>query len=489
MRPSPPRPRVEPRDDDATERVELPEFGDRSDDEVDRYGAPPSIEVPASRTVGRSLPPLPEDAMTDPSGYLPPSHEGASGVDDLGPDLLEDPLVGTVVGGRYKVVRPLGEGGMGMVYLAEHTTLRRTVALKTIRPELAADGELAARFAREAMAAGAIDHPHVASALDYGELPNGGAYLVMHFARGIQLRDELENRGPMPWTRACHIAVQIADALDAAHASGIIHRDLKPDNVMVETRKDGIDHVRVLDFGIARVTMDPNQPDASLRPLTKVGTVMGTPGYMSPEQAVGERIDARADLYALGCLLYEMVTGAVPFGDDDVGKVLTRQMTETPRPLAQAADDPGIPEALQALVTSLLSTSPKERPRSAAAVAESLRTILDHAPHARTGRSPSTPPPPPRSPSGPTPVVKPPAVRAVAEAERDHVFDADATTLDHGRGKLALRPSLVALGCGGLALVTAVIALVAHLLLGGSRAPEPSAPEPTESLDVPAGSP
>ncbi len=222
--------------------------------------------------------------------------------------------IGRFVDGRYRVVEKLAEGGMGSVFVAEHVTLGKLVALKVIHPSLAGDDDFAERFAREAMVSAKLDHPHVASAMDFGRLPEGGAYLVLQLVRGPSVQDVLEREGALAWPRVCAIGAQVADALAAAHAEGIVHRDLKPENVLLERRDDGAEHVKVLDFGIARVDASPQGPSAGLsragtgrpiatRALTRRGMVVGTPGYMSPEQALGEETDFRTDLYALGVLL------------------------------------------------------------------------------------------------------------------------------------------------------------------------------------------
>jgi serine/threonine-protein kinase len=205
-------------------------------------------------------------------------------------------MLGRELDGRYRIVRVLGEGGMGAVFVAEHLTLHKQVALKVIRAELAGNGEVAARFAREAMATAQFEHPHVASAIDYGTLPEGGAYFVMLLVRGRGLRSMCGGHGDnarVPWRRACALGAQVADALSAAKAAGIIHRDLKPDNVLVEQREDGSDLVKVLDFGIAHIApRDAGTEGTANRQLTRVGMVMGTPGYMAPEQAVRDRRNA-----------------------------------------------------------------------------------------------------------------------------------------------------------------------------------------------------
>ena len=292
-------------------------------------------------------------------------------------------LSGHVVDGRYEVQEVLGHGGMGTVYLARHRTLDKLVALKTIHPKYAGVGELAERFAREAMATAKLEHPNVASAMDYGRLPDGGAYLVVQLVRGPSLYDLIQ-REPIPWPRACVLAAQIADALAAAHAAGIIHRDLKPDNIHVETRHDGSDLVKVLDFGIARMAgeveaqseLDLAEHDAGNRPLTRVGTVMGTPGYMAPEQATGDPLDGRADLYALGIILWEMITGRSLFDADTLAAIVTQQLAmEQPPALGVVSGDQSVPIALQDVVDQLLKPNPVDRPVSAGEVRDTLRRI------------------------------------------------------------------------------------------------------------------
>ncbi len=282
--------------------------------------------------------------------------------------------IGRVLDERYRILEELGEGGMGAVFVAEHLALHKQVALKVIRPELAGDGEMAARFAREAMASAKLDHPHVAAALDFGTLPEGGAYLVMQLVRGRSMADLIEQEGAMPWARATGLAAQVADALAAAHAAGIVHRDLKPENILLEPRDDGSELVKVLDFGIASVSMDDGpapEGAAPRRALTRVGTVMGTPGYMAPEQAMGEKVDERADLYSLGVILWESVMGTELFPGSELPAIVQRQLTEAAPSLA----DVGGPPELTRLVAALLSREVEARPASASGVRDALRQM------------------------------------------------------------------------------------------------------------------
>ncbi|MGC4069175.1 MAG: serine/threonine-protein kinase [Polyangiaceae bacterium] len=216
-----------------------------------------------------------------------------------------------VIADRYRIIETVGAGGMGTVYAAEHLTLRKKVAIKVLHRDLLRLPNIAARFEREARATARIEHPNVTAAVDFGALEDGALYLVLEFVDGRTLRQELA-KGPLPLPRALHIANQIASLLVTAQSLGIVHRDLKPENVLLVQRGDDPDFVKVMDFGIARMTRGEDDEDAS-QPLTKLGAVFGTPEYMAPEQALGQRVDSRADLYALGVMLFEMLAGVRPY--------------------------------------------------------------------------------------------------------------------------------------------------------------------------------
>ncbi len=275
--------------------------------------------------------------------------------------------VGTLLADRYRVDKLLGEGGMGQVFLGEHVHMRKAVAIKVLHRELTMQPEIVARFEREAVAAGRIEHPHVAAATDFGRLPDGAFYLVLEFVEGESLTALLSEQVKLPARRALGIARQIADALQAAHAAGVIHRDLKPDNVMLVNRPDGEDFVKVLDFGIAKVQGEDVEQPA----LTRAGTVFGTPEYMAPEQAQGLSADGRADLYTLGMMLYEMLSGCTAFKDDDLLVVLTRQMTAAPPSLP-----PEVDSKTSELVMTLLRKNPEERVSSAGELIARIDEIL-----------------------------------------------------------------------------------------------------------------
>jgi serine/threonine protein kinase len=313
------------------------------------------------------------------------------------PDVFaESDWIGRVIDDRYRVESLLGEGGMGAVFLAEHVKLQKKVALKIILPQFAGNGEVAERFAREAMASAKLEHPHVASALDYGTLSEGGAYLVMQYARGPSLRKSLlTQRG---WRYAADVGAQIADALSAAHAAGIVHRDLKPENVVLEPREDGSELVRVLDFGIARV-LDPGETSGSVSKLTRVGTIIGTPGYMAPEQALGEPVDTRADLYALGVILWEITAGRELFTETEVTALVTKQLTTEPPRLRSI--HPDVPAELEDVVARLLARERADRPQKAGEVRDVLKRIAFAATMERFSQSGTAWPAPSSTASSP----------------------------------------------------------------------------------------
>ena len=284
--------------------------------------------------------------------------------------------LGQVLAERYRIEQPLGEGAMGTVFVAQHLSLQKQVAVKMIQPQLAGNAELAERFAREAMASAQIDHPHVVSAIDYGVLSDGSAFLVMPLVQGPSLREVLDVRKCLTVQQACAIGSQIADALVAAHALGIVHRDLKPDNIVLEERPGAGAWVRVLDFGIARLeTSGLAQEQVPYRTLTRVGTIMGTPGYMAPEQALGEKTTEQTDLYALGVMLYEMLSGQPPFVGDDLSAILQQQLTAPYKSLRQTSAGTTIPLELDDLIATMLGPQAGSRPVDALSVRETLKRL------------------------------------------------------------------------------------------------------------------
>ena len=279
---------------------------------------------------------------------------------------------GTMVADRYRIARVLGEGGMGVVYAAEHVLMRKEVAVKVLHAEMCTMPEVVARFEREAIAAAHIDHPNVAGATDFGRLPDGACYLVLELLRGTSLRDEIA-KGPIPLGRALRIMRGIASGVAAAHAKGIVHRDLKPENVMLVDRDGDPDFVKVLDFGIAKVDASvAAAPQAGSKVLTRIGSVFGTPEYMAPEQAVGDAVDARADLYALGVVLLEMLTGKCPFSGNALSILRERILAVGPPDMSEVTD-PGA----RALIARLLARQPEDRTQTAAELGAGLDALLD----------------------------------------------------------------------------------------------------------------
>jgi serine/threonine protein kinase len=280
-------------------------------------------------------------------------------------------LVGQVVADRYHVVKKLGEGGMGQVYLAEHVKMGRRSAIKVMNPSMIHDPDAVARFNREASNASRITHPNVCAIYDFGETPDGLIYLAMEFIEGEPLTDVLERVGALPLARAASIFLQTADALQAAHDLGIVHRDLKPDNVMLTGRKGGGDTVKVVDFGIAKAV----GVDEAGQQVTKTGLVVGTPEFMSPEQLSGDQVDGRSDLYSLGLVFYRMLSGKLPFEATTVQEAMIKRLTEEPAKLAETRPDLSFPAGLQAVIDTALARTPAERYQSVAKFAADVAAV------------------------------------------------------------------------------------------------------------------
>ena len=286
----------------------------------------------------------------------------------LRPKAEGDPLVGRVIADRYLVLARLGEGGMGRVYLCEHVKMNRQCAIKVMNPSLVNDSESSARFAREASSAARILHQNVAAVFDYGEADKI-VYLVMEYVDGEPLSTILARDGALDPRRAIDIARQIADGLSAAHELGIVHRDLKPDNVIVARSRAGKEIPKVVDFGIAKAVSESPQ-DA----LTRSGLVIGTPEYMSPEQLLGDPVDARADIYSLGCILFQMLTGQQAFDAESREQMIRRRLHEAPPHVRDVLPD--LPRRLDTLIAHMLARSPGDRLASAAEARDGLDPAL-----------------------------------------------------------------------------------------------------------------
>ncbi|HEX3775558.1 MAG TPA: protein kinase [Polyangiaceae bacterium] len=302
----------------------------------------------------------------------------------------DDPALGKVIAGRYRLEARVGEGGMGIVYRARHVLIDRVVAVKLIRPDLRGETHLRAWMLREARAANRVDHAHIIDIHDIGETDDGELYLVMEYLVGTPLSNELAH-GPMPLNRGVDILEQMGAALSRAHDLGVVHRDLKSDNILLTHRGGRKDFVKILDFGLAALAHDPR--------LAPKGAVFGTPEYMSPEQARGEQAGPHSDLYALGVLFFEMLTGQLPFRASDRDTLLEMQRTApAPRPTSIRKD---CHPAAERIVLRLLEKDPRKRYRDGHHLLEELKALQRSLPSAsweeKSGgdSAPAAPPPPP----------------------------------------------------------------------------------------------
>jgi hypothetical protein len=307
-------------------------------------GGSPSSQPPASSVSAQHA------TLAAPAGAPTPTNQRNVVKDG-------DPYIGTKVADRYHVLRKLGEGGMGVVYLAEHVFIEKKVAIKILSDDFARKADLVARFMQEAKAASKIGHENIIDITDFGETASGSVFFVMEFLDGGDLAHHIRQGGPMLLDRARYIMNQLCRALGAAHSKGIIHRDLKPENIYLVTREGTPDFVKVLDFGIAKIS----SLDEGGSRLTRTGMIFGTPEYMSPEQARGDRPDHRVDIYACGCILYEMLTGDVPFHAETFMGVLTKHMFEAPEPPSKRAPQANISPAIEAVALKALAKDRDQR--------------------------------------------------------------------------------------------------------------------------------
>ncbi len=287
----------------------------------------------------------------------------------------EDSLLGRSLDDRYRIEGRLGRGGMGAVYRGRHLMMDRPVAIKVLRPDLADDQVAVRRFAREAKGTFRFDQPNCVRVFDFGYAADVGVlYLVMELLDGRTVGEELRVDGPMASARVVHIATQVSRALGHAHGLGVVHRDLKPENIMLITRDGDVDFAKVLDFGLAKLF----EPDSSgtqifsVAAITQDGMVFGTPEYMSPEQATGRTLSPASDIYSLGVVMYEMVTGLLPFSGKSFMAVLSKQVRDTPVAPKSRRPELEIPVVLDELIMACLAKAPEERPRNAQELGERL---------------------------------------------------------------------------------------------------------------------
>ena len=290
-----------------------------------------------------------------------------------------DPYEGKVLADRYRVEHAIGEGGMGVVYKAHHVGIGKDVALKILRSSFVDREDVVARFQREAQSASLIGHGNIVEVLDFGKLADGGIYIAMELLEGRDLADVIEMESPVDLEELFPVVEQTCEALHAAHAKGIVHRDLKPENIFLHERitaRGPEEIVKVLDFGIAKFT----GADASDGPrLTQTGSVFGTPEYMAPEQAAGKQVDGRADQYAFGIILYELITGDVPFYAETFMGVLSKHLFETPAPMRSIRPDLKISIKVERVIQRMLAKKPGDRYDTMGDALQALRDAMGRA--------------------------------------------------------------------------------------------------------------
>ncbi len=272
----------------------------------------------------------------------------------------EDSRIGMVLQDRYRIIRKLGEGGMGAVYEGEHVLIKRRVAIKCLHSQFAQSGEIVARFHREALAATSVGNEHIIEVTDMGRFPDGAVFMVLEFLAGHDFAHEIEKVGPMPVGRVAHVCAQVCEALGAAHEKGIVHRDLKPENVFLIQRGGDPDFVKVLDFGISKFKDSGEGGGGGNYSMTRTGMAMGTPYYMAPEQAHGHKdLDHRVDIYALGVLMFRALTGALPFDDDSYAMLVVKICTQPPPSVRQYRPD--VPPQFEAIIMKMLAKDKNAR--------------------------------------------------------------------------------------------------------------------------------
>jgi serine/threonine-protein kinase len=403
----------------------------------------------------------------------------------------KDALIGQFVDKdrHFQVVSLLGEGGMGKVYKGRQEAVGRDVAIKTLHKELLDKEQIAKRFQREARAASKLRHQNAIEVFAFGQIEapkqpfDGMPYMVMEFVSGKSLHKTIQEAGKLTEARATHIMLQVCDVLEEAHTQGIIHRDLKPENIVLTERSRNKDFVKVLDFGIAKLLQEE---EAGGTKLTKAGTVFGTPEYLSPEQASGTAVDHRSDIYSLGIILYEMLSGKVPFHADTAVGLLIKHVNEAPKPLREFAPSAGISEGMERIVMKALAKDPAERQQSVAELGDALRALSAPVPARAAAAAvlpatmiPGGPPPgvaaprttnPPVLPATMVPSGPPPGTAAPAPSARAN--HAAPVTAQVNPAPRTLEPMVLsqspAQAKGGGGAVWAAVALA--VLLGGGGA-------------------
>jgi eukaryotic-like serine/threonine-protein kinase len=384
-----------------------------------------------------------------------------------------DAMLGRVLDGRWKIIDLIGAGGMGAVYRAEHTTIGKSMAVKVLHPRLGTKGDWAKRFEREAQVGGKIGHPNCVAVSDFGTLEDGSFYLVMELLQGESLGDILDREAPLPWRRALHITRHVLRGLGHAHEHGVVHRDIKPDNVFLARHDDDPDFAKILDFGIAKLVGEGGTT------ITQAGITVGTPAYLSPEQAFGGELDGRSDLYSLSVVLYEMLVGRTPFGDRDMVAMLTAHAVADPPAMAEVAPDAAVPPPVEALVRQGLAKQPGDRFQTATEYVARIDDLLGRVP--TTSGVHSAPYPSGVHSSAQTPLPYTPAPMA-----------AIAPPLVSGTHPMMLPPRPWKRTAGYVAGAVLVVGLVAALASRGgepAKAPGPAPAKTSPKATKPAPKP
>ncbi len=385
--------------------------------------------------------------------------------------MAADPYVGREIANQFRILEKIGSGGMGSVYKAEQPDMRRFVAVKILHPRYLSRPDLVSRFRREARAMSHLQHPNTAKVYLYGQLEDGACYFVMEYLAGKNLAQTVRSEGPMPPDRAVAVMGQVCGALAEAHAQGIVHRDLKPENIFLTNLGGIADYPKVLDFGLAKVTEREMRPGSLI--LTQEGMVFGTPEFMSPEQARGEKLDGRSDIYSLGVIMYELLTGKLPFDAAQPMEFIQKHIKEPPMPMSKRAPGRQFPPSLEAVIDKALAKRPQDRYQSANELAQALRDSIAR---------PLSQPPPPAMPSSPppqqAPIVQAPAQPVAAYAQpaaaqmsvQPQTYQPPPATAAPVApppvdGMFSSRAALIVLGVGALLAVVGTLALVAAVFL------------------------